>query len=904
MSWITSVWLRGRALIARRQLDRDLEDELAAHLAMKQERLEREGTDPTAAALQARLALGNTAAWKEETRDAWMFAWLEGIWRDLSFAMRMLAKDRAFTVVALVTLTLGIGANTAVFTLLNGLLWRALPVEEPERLVRIGITNLPPGEQAWSNGRMAPATERMQMPFPLYSALNERKEIFDGTFGIGGDGSMVMETGGAAYKVSTSTVTGTFFPVLGVKPRIGRLLTSEDDIPGGPPSGWSVVISDGLWARLFARDPGVVGGRVTIERTPFTIAGVATEHFHGIHPGREEEVWIPLSAMEAMFPQWKWRNDRGSWMLQTVARLRPGISIEQGRQQLAALSHPLFEEVKPFELSGDEAKQFLAMKVSLKSARSGYSWVAETFGKSLWVLMAAVGAVLLIAATNLTNLLLARSTARRHEMAVRIAIGASADQIRRQVLTESFVLAAAGTACGIIVARVLTAGLLRAMSARIDTPVDWTVVGFLASVLIVVVLVAGWAPAWSASKTPIYTGAKEQAGSRSTMRLRGGLIILQIALTLTLLGGAGLLLASLRALLREPTGFGSAHSVFVTPDLFNAGVSREGMPRAYADILEETRRQPGVTAAAWTQYVPLTGSLSAFTIQVQGRADLPENQRMVFSHQVTDGYFAAAGIPLRLGRDFPAFGSNGGVTCIVSENLARKFFGSAGAVLGKHITGGSLKNAEIIGVAADSRYQHIREASPPTVYSSYWDEKKTLGMTLVVNSRGPREALMAALQAMFRRTAGRLPFIKSTTIDENVRGSVLKERMLSVLLTGFALFALMISATGIAGLLSYAVQLRRQEIGIRLALGATPAMIWRQFQRYGLVFGICGLTLGGVLSFWLRSAIDAWLFKTAAADGIVWLSAAALLLVCALAASAIPAWRAARVDPMHALRMD
>jgi putative ABC transport system permease protein len=908
MVWLVSFFQRLRSLRNRRQLDRDLEDELCAHLAFKQAHFEKEGLSPKEAGRRARLAVGNPISWKESTREQWSFAWLESLWQDVVFGTRVLRKDRIFTTVALITLAIGVGGNTAIFALLNSLLWRVLPVREPQQLVRVRVINLPPTDRAWINGRATAPKERRQIPFQLFEALGKH-DLFDGVLGIAGEGTAVAEIAGSPYQIRMCTVTGSYFPVLGVEPGAGRLLTPSDDVTGGPSTGWGAVISDAMWSRLFNRRADSIGTRITLERVPFTIIGVAPPHFHGLSPGVEPDIWLPLSAFETMFPKWHWRKDAGAWMLQTVARLKPGVSIDQARRRIASMSQPLLEEVKPPELRAEDAKHFLAMKLDLVSARSGYSYLVEIFSPALWTLMVAVGAVLLIAATNLTNLLLARSTARRQEISVRLALGASANRIRRQLLVESALLAAAGAGLGIIFAQWLADSLVKAASSaedpiRLETPIDWNVLGFLAVVLSAVVLIAGWAPAWSAVRGAIHEGTKQHTSSRAATYFRGSLIIVQTAFSLALLGGAGLFLTSLQSLLREATGFDTAHTVFVTPDLFNAGVSRDGMPGAYATLLEQARRLPGVRAAAWTMYIPLTGALQAFTIELPSHPEATLNERMVFSHQVTDGYFAAAGIPLVAGHDFAPRGSGGPKGSIVSENLANRFFGSPEAALGQRLKPGNLDGTQIAGVAADAKFQNVREPNPLTVYTSYWDQQTTLGMTLVMNYSAPREPLLSALRVLFEKEAGRVPFTQVRTLPENISSSVVTERVVAALLSLFAVFALVIAATGLAGLLSYTVQVKRREIGIRIALGATPGLIAGQLQRYSLGLAFVGIAFGGLLSFWLRRAIETYLFRTDAGNWIVWLSVCSLILFCAVGASAIPARRAAKLDPMQVLRLD
>lgn len=897
-----------RGAMSRRQLEADTDAELAVHLELKQKQLEAQGVDPVSAARQARYALGNAAVWKERMLDTWSFSGLERLWRELTFGGRVLAKEKVFTTVVVLMLALGIGATTAIFTLINGLLVRALPVERPDQLVRIVLTNLPPTDRYWQAGRATRPKERRDISYPLYEALTRRQQFFSGVFGLAANGHTVVETNGVPHRVFTSHVTGSFFPVLGVRAQAGRLLAQDDDVPGGPESGWHAVISDVLWERLFGRAAHAVGSRITVERIPFTVVGVTPASFQGVRPGVEVDLWTPLSAMEAMYPDFEWRANRGAGMIQAMARRRPGVSLEQAHEHLEALSRPLLEESKELTLTAEGEKHFLAMKLDTRSAQSGDSQLAATYGRVLWILMVAVGAVLLIASVNVTNLLLARSTARRHEIAVRLAIGASASRIRRQFLIESLLLAIGGVVSGIALSRWLIVVFQSSISSRssavnIDAPIDLTVFGFVALVLCVVTVVCGWAPASLASRVPVHGTLQQRSPGMRTLRLRRSLVIVQTALAFALLGGAGLLLASFRELMRESTGFQANETVLLTPDLFNAGIDREHQARVYHNLLNETRRQPKVVAAAWTMTQPLSGGLLASSVEIPGFSELPPNSRMFFRHQISDGYFAALGIPMLAGADLSAAVHARRHMCVVSENAARRFFGSVEGAVGRRIRPKNLPWLEIVGVAADAKYQHIREPEPMTLYTPYWDETAAPGMTLAIRHTAGLAPLLANMRTLFRKEVGRVPFIQTATIAENLSESVRTERVLMTLLTGFASFALLISAVGVAGLLSYTVQQRRKEIGIRLALGAPPAEIRRRVQLQAVVLSGTGLALGGGLSYALHRALDSYLFRTTASDPVIWLSVAATLTVSSVLAATLPAWRAARVDPAQALRL-
>ncbi len=887
----------------RPELETELDAELAHHLEMKQRQLEQQGIGPEEARLAARRSLGNMTMVKNDTRELWRFSYLESLWNDLAYSIRLLRKDRVFTFTALLTLTIGIGANAAIFSLLNGLLWRPLPVEHPEQLVRLTVTNLPPSYRQWENGREVKQDERRQTTFAMYEALAKRQQVFSGMFGLAGGGDMQVDLNGVPHRERVTCVTGTMFPVLGVQAAAGRLLTELDDVPGAPATA---VISDSLWTRLFARSPAAVGARISIESVPFTVVGVAPAVFKTLNAGGETDTWVTISALESIYPHVDWRTNRGFWTIQPMARLRPEVTIDQAKLHLAAIAPAVLQDAIDPKLSGNDAKYFLAMQFEPHAAPNGLPWVTEYYSSTLWILLAAVGAVLLIAVTNLTNLFLARATARRHEIALRLSLGAPASPIRRQLLLESALIAIAGAAAGLVWAHWLVSGFEAAVSSssaaiRIDTSIDSRIFAFLAAVLVMVVVVAGLVPAFSASRVAPQDALKQHSGGSTSLSFRRGLIVLQTALSLTLLGGAGLMLASLRGLVEQNTGFQAENSAWLSPDLYNAGISRERVPRAYINLLSTIRQQPNVVSAAWTSFTPFTGAFSNQSVEVPGRSDLSVDQRTLFRHEISDGYFAAAGIPLLVGTDLPPAGSSRVDVCLISENAARRFFGSPQEAVGQRLKPGQTW-LEIIGVVGDAKYQNIREAPPPTIYVPYWTGKVNPGMTLAVRYRGPFEAVFSSLQFLFQKEAGRLPYTQIHTVRGNINQSLSPERLLTWLLGGFSGFAVLISVIGLSGLLSYFVEQRRKDLGIRMALGATPRRIRREIQLQGLALTGAGLIFGMVLSYALRRSLDAYLYGVTPTNPAIWAAGIATLLLAGIAATALPASRAARVDPVTMLR--
>ncbi|MCX6613359.1 MAG: ADOP family duplicated permease [Acidobacteria bacterium] len=896
---------RLRKLFDRSQLDQDLNDELESHLALKQLYFERQGLAPAEAARQARLSLGNTTNWQESTRRNWTFPTLEAIFQDITFGLRILRKDKAFTSVIVITLLLGIGANTAVFQLLDSLLWNPLPVEKPDQLVRIRATNLPPGERAWLNGKAVKPVERLQIPYPLYEELAKRQDLFSGIAGISGQGAFAVEIDNNPHRLQSSVVTGSYFPVLGIQPAAGRFLSPADDIQGGPPEGWGVVISHRIWTSIFNRRPEAIGARITIERLPFHILGVTPEDFEGIHPGSRREIWLPVSSFETMFPEWNWRTNPAQWTIQPFARLRPGVNLEQVRNTLHQLSPSLLDHVRDPKLSGDSLKHHRAIQLDPVSARSGFSPIVNSYSPVLWLLLGAAASVLLLAVLNLTNLLLARATARQSEIAIRLALGASATRVRVQLLVETLLLATAGGGLGLIFAQWATHALLASMARdnttiTLNTDLNWNVLAFLALLITTVMGLAGWLPANSA----IAQASQQRTAPRTHTRLRSGLVVIQFALSLALLGGASLMLLSLRSLLETPTGLNRNQTLYFSPDFINAQIPKERIPQIQANLLDQLRQQSGIQAAAWTVNIPLAGSLQMSSIEMPSHPNLSGNESMTTVHHITDGYFAAMGIQLIAGRDFPPRGKQAQKQAIVTENFARRFFKTPVGALNQRLRFDRGDWLVITGVSADTKYTHVRDAAPPTIYTNYWDSQTARGMSLIVHHTGPAAPVRELVNASILSEAGRKPFLKVSSPEEILHSLLATDRTLAILLAAFAVFALSISATGIAGLLGYTVQLRRKEIGIRLALGATAKNIQIQILRFAISLAIPGIALGAILSYSLRQGMTAYLFEVEPGNPVIWIAAASILLVAALIAAAIPAYRAATLDPQQVLRAD
>jgi predicted permease len=896
---VVKFWERWRKA---RRFDDDWRAEMEHHLAMKEASLIAGGLGAEEARRRARVAFGAGAQWRDDVRGHWAPLALEALARDLRYGFRVLWRDRGFALVALLTIGLGIGANAAIFALLNGLLWRALPVHAPERLVRLRVTNLPKTDRQWRGGKEVKPEERLQVPYATYLSLSKQEDSFEGLFGMAGHGGMAVEVNGEGRKLKSCTVTGTYFPVLGVRAAAGRLLDARDDRVGEPQGGWGVVLSHAAARSFFGSAEAAVGKAILVERVGMRVVGVAEKDFVGIHPGFAAAMWIPVSAFETMFPKWKWRTDSSHWMMQVFGRLREGRSREDAAARLRGISPAFMEEILPADTRGEDAVQHRAMKLDLVEARSGYSWFTLQYGPALWTMLAAVIAVLLIAVANLTNLALARGTARREEIAVRLALGASRGRVLGQLLIEHGIVASAGLLLGLALAVAIRAALLQSMGSGgdaipLDAPLDWRVLGFLAALFCFTVALCGFAPAWMALRSYAREGAPKRE-FRAMSALRALLLAGQIALTFALLGGAALMTVSLRELLGEKTGFTKAETLFLQPDFFNAGMRREDGRKVYARVLDGARAIPGVEGAAWSMQAPLGPSLQAFTVDFRGVAPGSAKERMVYAHLVSDGYFAAMETPLVAGREFRGAGAEGAPEAILSENLARRNFGTAEAAIGRELRRERGEWIRIVGVARDVKYTNIREAEPPTLYLNTWDQDGLLGLNLVMRGRVDGRRVMA----LFEKEVGKKPFLTESSLAGNLLESVKRERLLTALLAAFAAFAVFISGIGVLGLFSYSVALRRREIAIRMALGAGLGAIAGHFAQRGAALALAGLSGGALLCLWGRQALDAYLYKVSAGNPWIWAAAAGTLLALAAAASWWPARRAALQAPMTVLK--
>lgn len=895
MSWLAR--LRNLARSARH--GRDLDRELDFHLAELADTLEARGLPRAEAELAARRQFGHRAGVREATREVDIVAWLETLGQDLRYAIRGLRAAPGFTFTVLLSLGLGIGANTAIFSLFNALLLRALPVSEPQALVQ--VTRGETGGAEFTN--------------PIWEALRREQDAFSGVLAF----SYIpfnLASGGEARHVSGNYVGGDFFPALGVRPAAGRLLTGADDYRGCPALA---VLGHGFWQSEYAGDPGVVGRTLALDGHPFEVIGVAPPGFFGVEVGRSVQVYVPLCAEAVIQGTNSGLDVRAYWFLTILGRPRPGLSPGEVDGRLAALSPGIFAATAPADWDGENLRSYRESRLQAVPATTGVSEIRLTYRPALLMLMGVVGLVLLIACANVANLLLARGAVRGHEIAMRLALGASRGRLIRQALTESLLLALLGTAVGVGFARWSSALLVRMLSTRgggvwLDLTPDLRLLGFTAAIAAVTGLLFGLLPAWRATRVDPQGAMRAGGrgvitGGSARITLGKGLVLAQVALSLVLVSGAALLLGTFRTLATLDPGFEREGRLAVNLNLVAGGYPSAQRLVLERQALERLRAVPGVTQAGSVMVLPVSGSGWNGGVFRPGRPEPTEwAQRVSYFNRVSRGFFAASGTRLLAGRDFgPEDVAGGPRAVIVNEAMAARFFPGESPV-GQSLlleTGPDPRlPVTVVGVVEDTKYRNLREDPEPIVYQAL--EQATdpsWAITYILATDGPPDALVPAVRRALAEVDPRISF-SAFTVESQVARSLSRERLLATLSGFFGVLALVLALVGLYGIMAYTVARRRNEIGIRLALGAerrrVMGMIVAEVGRLvapGLALGLVGALAGGRL-------VEGFLYGLRPSDPATLGGTVVLVLLVAVAAGAIPAWRAARMDPVAALRED
>jgi predicted permease len=859
---------------------------------------------------------------------------VENFMQDVRFALRTFVKNPGFTLLAVLTLALGIGANTAIFTVLDSVLLRSLPVAQPQQLVVL----TDPDAHGMSNG--SEGGERKLLAYSEFEYFRDHNEVFSGIFA---SDSTVMplsviisdSTGSAASPESAThnsakvrLVSGGYFPTLGVQPVIGRAFGPEVDRSRN--SSPFAVISHTFWRDRLGLDPQVLNCKIEIGNTSFEIIGVAPAGFLGETVGESPDIWVPATMQAAVYPGDDLLSafpsgniDQKMW-LQVIARLKPGVSFEQAKANAnVVLQRYISSSVAGTKLSGEELKTYSDQKIDLQPGGRGASILHESFGAPLKLLMALVALVLLIACANLANLLLARGAARQKEFAVRLSIGSGRGRLIRQLLTESFLLAILGAAAGVALAQWADALLIRMASAsgnvgqqpiQLSLGPDVRVLGFTFGVTVLTALLFGLIPALRATRldlSPLLksgaSGATAEAHHRR-LPVAKILVVTQVAVSLVLLVAAGLFVHSLQRLGEVNVGYKTERLLLFRVRPVAAGYKDAAIPRVLQDLLDKFKAVPGVSAASLSGNGLFSHSESGDPIAVEGFAPKPgelPNSRM---DEVGPDYFSVVGMPILAGRGILAQDSgNGPRVAVINQAFAKLYFPNTNPI-GKHVTDtypGSSASAEVVGVVADAKYNSLREETLPRIYNPFFNpffpERSAI---FEIRTAADPATVSAALRAAVHDTNSAIPEIEIHTMSGLVDESLRTDHFVAQLSSAFGVLAIILASVGLYGIMAFTVARRTRDIGIRMALGANRSNIVRQVLGETLILMLIGIAVGVPIALAGTRLIKSMLFGLGVADPLAIAAACVILAVIAGLAGYIPARRASQVDPMVALRYE
>lgn len=876
--------------------DDDLTREVQAHLDLEAEDHQEAGLPADQARQAALRTFGNPTLVKEQVHDMspWLVRWWERLQQDLHYGVRAIRRNPGFASVVILSLALGIGANTAMFSILNTLVLKTLPVREPERLAVLD-------SDSWTN--------------PIWEQLRARQHtLFDGAFAWSAQRFDVSEHGEAAM-VDGAYASGGIFSTLGVRPALGRLFTEADDVRGGGPDGPVAVIGYGLWQRRYAGTPAVIGQRITVERVPFTVIGVMPQGFFGPDVGRVAEVFLPLASVAVIQGSDRALNNGWMWWLAIMVRQKTGQSLEETNVSLRAVQPQIRAAALPTEGPTTGLQNYLTDPMTLLPAATGTSALRARYQQPLSIILVVVSVVLFIACANIANLVLSRANARRHELTVRLALGASRLRLARQLLTESLLLALVGAALGLVVAKWGAALIVAQLGSRVslEMAIDWRVLAFTAGIAVATALLFGLSPALSVARLAPNDALKEQSRSVTGDRrfgLRNVLVVTQLALSVMLVAGAGLFLRTLVSLTTVPLGFEPAPLLVVSINAQQTHTPPEGRGALYDTFRQVAAATPGVASAALSDLSPLSGQGWNTGIAMPGEpspAGPPRRDRMSWMNALSPGWFATYGTRLLAGRDFTSDDRTGAEpVAVVNQAFASRFFKGENPV-GREVleqAPGKSTQYRIVGLVEDAVYRSSRQGTVPTMYVplAQLDDLRP-GIVLTVRAAaGPPEQLSRGLASALGRAHPDASFSFRSMRDFE-RATMAQERLVAGLSGAFGVLALVLASIGLYGVTSYSVNRRRGEIGIRMALGAGPGRVIRLIlTRVGWLVAL-GVVLGATLSVWAsRFIATSLLFGIESRDPSTLITAAVVLITVGILAGWLPARRAGRIDPTTVLR--
>jgi predicted permease len=821
---------------------------------------------------------------------------------DIRYALRMLTMSPAFAWVVVLTLALGIGANAAIFSLLDQVLLQSLPVAIPEQLVVLSAYEAkePSVDSSFS--------------YPMYQDLRDRNSAFSGVIARGGT-QMNVSYGDQTERVRGELVSGNFFEVLGIRPWAGRLFTQDDDrTPGAHPVA---VLSYKFWESRFNKDPNLIGKTILVNEYPVTVLGVTPPGFYGVDLSNNPDVRVPL-MMTPVFnplPPTRLKSRRHQW-LSVMARRKADLSSEQAQASLSVTYHQLLEsEAQQMTAAGTKfnSQRFLSQRIATLPGDQGLRYLQVELRTSLLLLFGATCAVLLILCANLANLMMARATVRAQEIAVRLALGAGRLRLLRQWLTEGVVLSAIGGVVGIFIALWIKAGLIAFIPAdyrqNLNASFDWRLYAFILGVSILLGIVFSLAPAIQAARQVFAPGLRFEsrsftAGTR-LLSLRSGLILVQVALSLPLLVSAALLLRTLQNLRAFDTGFGKDNVLLASVNPALNGYAKERTAAFYDELLAKTRALPGVKFAGLASDSPISGGWDQNGVVVEGYTKREGEQMFADVTYVSSDYFKTLEIPFVLGRDFDDRDRTGAPkVVIVNEKMAKHYFGSTGNAVGKRIGLDDLPDMTIVGVVKDAQYVNLRQTLRHHFYTPTTQESTLTNLTLHVKTSSDPAAVAEQLRAQLKALDPHLPLYNIKTLATEIDESLIQERMVTWLSTAFGLLATLLTALGLYGVLTFSVARRTREIGIRVALGAQRRDVFRMIMVRGVILVGVGVAIGLGASFAFSKLLGSLLFGVTPNNAATLAGVSAGLILVALLACYLPARRATKVDPLVALRYE
>jgi len=935
MNWLRELARRLRMLVDRRQFDRDIAEEMRLHLEMREQQQIEAGMRRDEARQAALRRFGNPTLLAEKSHAAWGWRWCEELAQDAGYGLRLLGRNPSFTAVAVLTLALGIGANTAIFSLIDAVMLKMLPVRKPEQLVLLNW--VAPG---WpymihsltgdSNRDQSGRSSSTSFSYPIFQDIRAHARAFSSVLAFAEAERANVGVSGEAGVAQSQLVSGDFFSTLGVPAAIGRTINPVDDEPGANPVA---TISYSYWMRRFRGDPQILGKTVTVNGVSFTLVGVAASEFFGVQPGASIDIWLPLRAQPLVDPGWiayaapgevSKFTARDDWWVLIMGRLEPGQSE---RQALAALDLIVQQESSGIERP--PAKRFpdQALEpptVELTPAGGGLDELRSEFSRPLLLLMCVVGFVLLIACANVANLLLARAASRQKEIAVRLALGGGRARLIRQLLVESVLLALVGGAVGVFLAFWASGILLKLMSSgrepiTLHVAPNLGVLGFTAGVSVLTGILFGLAPALRGTRLDLTPALKEGAArivgssAQSSGRrpaLSQALVVVQIAMSLVLLIGAGLFVRSLTNLENENVGFDRHNLLLFTIDPTQAGYHADRLATFYEQLREKIEAVPGVRSASFSRHGLINAGMGILGFSLQGFP--PKSGRQdngaVQANYVGPEFFETFGIPLLLGRTIAEQDTaTAPKIAVVNRAFAQEYF-QGQSPIGHRFGFGDQKTSSdivIVGLVGDSRYGKLRDDPKSTVYVPYYQHLKELeAVNFSVRTAGDPKDWIGGVDRAVQGLDRNLPVFDVKTEVEEINQATLQERLFAQLSGFFGTLALALSSIGLYGMISYAVLRRTGEIGIRIALGAERSRILQMVLGEAMILAVLGIAVGAPVAFLLSRFVGSLLYGLRPTDPLTAVLATMTLLFVGFLAAYLPARRASRIQPVIALRYE